>query len=196
MVVSVCLLAFYRFLGRFNVISPFTNNRHRFTDANKQTNKVINQTNNKRTEPNRTEPNRTEPNQTKPNWGLTAPQTPAAVKLSSYAAKIEISGQITSHLPRENPGYAPGYLYMHLSIYPSTHLSIYPYNHLPIYPSTHLSIYPLSIYLLSIYLFFYALFVQGRCQPTQRQLIQIYSVDWTDVYDTHNIEHRTEPVSH
>ena len=31
---------------------------------------------------------------------------------------------------------------------------------------------------------------------TQSQLIQIYSVDWTDVYDTHNIEHRTEPVSH
>ena len=27
-------------------------------------------------------------------------------------------------------------------------------------------------------------------------LIQIFSVDWTDVYDTHNIEHRTEPVSH
>ena len=27
-------------------------------------------------------------------------------------------------------------------------------------------------------------------------LIQIYSVDWTDVYNTHNIEHRTEPVSH
>ena len=28
------------------------------------------------------------------------------------------------------------------------------------------------------------------------QLIQIYSVDWTDVYDTHSIENRTEPVSH
>ena len=28
------------------------------------------------------------------------------------------------------------------------------------------------------------------------QLIQIYSVDWTHVYDTHTIEHRTEPVSH
>ena len=28
------------------------------------------------------------------------------------------------------------------------------------------------------------------------QLIKIYSMDWTDVYDTHNIEHRTEPVSH
>ena len=26
--------------------------------------------------------------------------------------------------------------------------------------------------------------------------IKIYNVDWTDVYDTHNIEHRTEPVSH
>ena len=30
----------------------------------------------------------------------------------------------------------------------------------------------------------------------QSQLIQIYNVDWTDVYDAHNIEHRTEPVSH
>ena len=28
-------------------------------------------------------------------------------------------------------------------------------------------------------------FVQGRLQPTQSQLIQIYSVEWTDVYDTH-----------
>ena len=27
----------------------------------------------------------------------------------------------------------------------------------------------------------------------ESQLIQIYSVD---VYDTHNIEHRTEPISH
>ena len=33
-------------------------------------------------------------------------------------------------------------------------------------------------------------------QPKQIQLIQIYSVDWTDVYDTHNIKHRTELVSH
>ena len=30
----------------------------------------------------------------------------------------------------------------------------------------------------------------------QSQLIQIYSLDWTDVYDTHSIEHRTEPGSH
>ena len=46
-------------------------------------------------------------------------------------------------------------------------------------------------------IFFYlCIFVQGREQPTQSQLIQIYSVDWTDVYDTYNIEHRTEPVSH
>ena len=43
---------------------------------------------------------------------------------------------------------------------------------------------------------FLCIFVQGRWQPTQSQLIQIYSVDWTDVYDTHNIEHRTEPVRH
>ena len=34
------------------------------------------------------------------------------------------------------------------------------------------------------------------CCYLQSQLIQIYSVDWTDIYDTHNIEHRTEPVSH
>ena len=42
--------------------------------------------------------------------------------------------------------------------------------------------------------FFYAFFVQGRWQPTRSQLIQIYSVDWTAVYETHNIEHRTEPA--
>ena len=39
-------------------------------------------------------------------------------------------------------------------------------------------------------------FVQGRWQPTQSLLILIYSVDWTDAYDTHDIEHRTKPVSH
>ena len=44
--------------------------------------------------------------------------------------------------------------------------------------------------------FFNAFFVQGRRQPTQSQLSQIYNVDWIDVYETHNIEHRTEPVSH
>ena len=38
--------------------------------------------------------------------------------------------------------------------------------------------------------------VQGRWQPTQSQLIQICSVDWTELYDTHNIEHRPELVSH
>ena len=43
---------------------------------------------------------------------------------------------------------------------------------------------------------FLCIFDQGGWQPTQSQLIQIYSVDCTDVYDTHNIEHRTEPVSH
>ena len=32
-------------------------------------------------------------------------------------------------------------------------------------------------------LFFLCIFVQGRRQPTQSQLIQIYSVDWIDVYD-------------
>ena len=36
----------------------------------------------------------------------------------------------------------------------------------------------------------------GMMAAHQSQLIQIYSVDWTDVYDTYNIEHRTEPVSH
>ena len=47
------------------------------------------------------------------------------------------------------------------------------------------------------FLFFYlCIFVRGRWQPTQSQLIQIYSVYWRDVYDTHNIEHRTEPFSH
>ena len=43
---------------------------------------------------------------------------------------------------------------------------------------------------------FLCIFVQGQWQPTQSQLIQIYSVYWTDAYDTHNIEHRTEPGSH
>ena len=47
-----------------------------------------------------------------------------------------------------------------------------------------------------LFSFFYAFFVQGRWQTTQSQFIQIYSVDWTGVYETHNIEHRTEPVSH
>ena len=37
---------------------------------------------------------------------------------------------------------------------------------------------------------------KGRWQLTQSELIQIYSVDWTDIYTTHNSEHRTEPVSH
>ena len=44
--------------------------------------------------------------------------------------------------------------------------------------------------------FFMHFYVHGRWQLTQGQLIQIYSVDWTDVHETHNIEHRTEPVSH
>ena len=43
---------------------------------------------------------------------------------------------------------------------------------------------------------FLCTFVQGRWHSTQNQLIQIYSVDWTDVYDTHNIVHSSEPVSH
>ena len=44
---------------------------------------------------------------------------------------------------------------------------------------------------------FLCVFAQGRRrQRTQSQLIQIHSVDWTHVDDTHNIEQRTEPVSH
>ena len=31
---------------------------------------------------------------------------------------------------------------------------------------------------------------------TPTESIKIYNVDWTAVYDKHNIEHRTEPVSH
>ena len=46
------------------------------------------------------------------------------------------------------------------------------------------------------FILFFMRFCPGRWQPTQSQLIQIYSVAWTDVYDTHNIEHRTEPGSH
>ena len=45
--------------------------------------------------------------------------------------------------------------------------------------------------MFGFFYFLYMHFVQGRWQPTQSQLIQIYSVDWRDVYDTHNIEHRT-----
>ena len=47
-----------------------------------------------------------------------------------------------------------------------------------------------------LFYYYLCIFVQGRWQPTQSQWIQIYSVDWGDVYDTHNIEHRTEPISH
>ena len=44
--------------------------------------------------------------------------------------------------------------------------------------------------LKGVYFFtFLCIFVQGQWQPTQSQLIQIYIVDWTDVNDTHNIEH-------
>ena len=50
--------------------------------------------------------------------------------------------------------------------------------------------------LLLLLLLLWCIFVQGRWQPTQSQLVQIYTVDWIGVYDTHNIEHRTEPVSH
>ena len=39
------------------------------------------------------------------------------------------------------------------------------------------------------YFIYLCIFIQGRWQPTQSQLIQIYSVDWTDVYDT---QHRTQ----
>ena len=49
---------------------------------------------------------------------------------------------------------------------------------------------------ININYIFLCIFVQGRSQPTQSKLIQICSVDWTDVYDKHNIEHRPEPVSH
>ena len=41
-----------------------------------------------------------------------------------------------------------------------------------------------NISILFLFYFFYTFFVQGRCQPTQSQLIQIYSVDWRDDYDT------------
>ena len=35
---------------------------------------------------------------------------------------------------------------------------------------------------------FLCIFVQRRWRPKQVNLIQFYSVDWTDVYDTNNIE--------
>ena len=39
-------------------------------------------------------------------------------------------------------------------------------------------------------------FCPGTITTHAESIIQIYSVDWTDVYGTYNIEHRTEPVSH
>ena len=44
-------------------------------------------------------------------------------------------------------------------------------------------------FVFCFFVYFFMHFYPG----TQSQLIQIYSVDWTGVYDTHNIEHRTEP---
>ena len=50
----------------------------------------------------------------------------------------------------------------------------------------------------SLFFFFFLSmhFYPGTITPKQSQLIQIYNLDWTDIYDTHNIEHRTEPFSH
>ena len=42
-----------------------------------------------------------------------------------------------------------------------------------------------GLYGYVLFCFIYAFFVQGRWQPTQIQLIQIYSVDWAHVHDTH-----------
>ena len=39
-------------------------------------------------------------------------------------------------------------------------------------------------------------FCPGAMTTYAEPIIQIYNVDWTDVYDTRNIEHRTEPVGH
>ena len=45
-----------------------------------------------------------------------------------------------------------------------------------------------------VFFCFLCIFVQGRGQPTQSQLIQIL---WTEqIFTTQNIGHRTEPVSH
>ena len=55
------------------------------------------------------------------------------------------------------------------------------------------------VYFVSKFSFFFVFiyaFVSRDDDNPSSQLIQIYSVDWTDVYDTYNIEHRTEPVSH
>ena len=45
---------------------------------------------------------------------------------------------------------------------------------------------------LNYTLFFYAFLSRGDDHPRRSTT----RTDWTDVYDTHNIEHRTEPVSH
>ena len=44
--------------------------------------------------------------------------------------------------------------------------------------------------------FYYFFIYAFLSRDDGNQLIQIYSMDWREVYDTHNIEHRTEPVSH
>ena len=89
------------------------------------------------------------------------------------------------------------------TLWTRTHLHTYKNMHVRMHAHTHghtcadADTHPDPELHLFFYLFFiYAFFIQGRWQPTQSQLIQIYSVDWTDIYDTHNIEHRTEPVSH
>ena len=54
-----------------------------------------------------------------------------------------------------------------------------------------------DIYIYIYIYFFYAFFCPGTMTThAESILIQIYSVDWTDVYDTHSSEHRTEPISH
>ena len=46
------------------------------------------------------------------------------------------------------------------------------------------------------FFFIYAFMSRDDNNPRRSRLIQIYSVDWKDVYDTYNIEHRTESISH
>ena len=45
------------------------------------------------------------------------------------------------------------------------------------------------------YYYFYALLSRDNDNPGRVTEIWIYCLDWTNVYDTHNKEHRTEPVS-
>ena len=68
--------------------------------------------------------------------------------------------------------------FRNLGIQVHRYTCIQAFTHAGIHFNLYIAILP--------HLFFLSIFVQ---------LIQIYSVDWTVVYGTHNIEHKKEPIS-